>query len=131
MAKVLIVEDEPLVARMYQEALSFDKHEVEIAVGGKEGIEKALQGRPDIILLDVMMPELDGMQVLKTLKSKDDTKDIPIVMLTNLSGKYDKELAKKYGASDYWTKTDVDYRSLGKNIVGILDKAKEEGKEVN
>ena len=115
-----------MVARMYQKALTFEGHEVEFAVGGREGISKAEEIGPDLVLLDVMMPEPDGMTVLKTLKSKDSTKDIPVILLTNLSAQYDKDLAKEYGASDYWVKSDVDYKKLGEKITEFLNGMKGE-----
>jgi len=101
MTKVLIVEDEDLVARMYDKALKFEGFDVTIALGGQDGLEKVKTIKPDLVLLDIMMPEPDGMEVLEKIKTDDEVKDIPVVMLTNLSGKHDAVLAAERGAADY------------------------------
>ncbi|HLE48862.1 MAG TPA: response regulator [Patescibacteria group bacterium] len=124
MTKVLIVEDEPLVARMYQKSLSFSDIDSEVAIGGLEGLNKAKKILPDLILLDIMMPEPDGMEVLEKLKEDPDTKNIPVVILTNLSGKYDSELAKEKGAVDYWVKKDAEPKELGRKIEELLNSKK-------
>ena len=118
--KVLIIEDEPLVGRMYQKALKFDGIESEVAVGGNEGITKASTFAPDLILCDIMMPDPDGIEVLETLKKNAETASIPVVMLTNLSGKHDAELALSKGAKEYWIKKDADLKSLGSRIRKML-----------
>lgn len=122
MAKILIVEDEPLVARVYQKSLGFNNHEVVVALNGKEGLEKMRSERPDIVLLDVMMPEMNGMQVLEEANNDPEIKHIPIVMLTNLSGKHDAELAISKGAVEYWVKKDAKPLELGKRIEELLGK---------
>lgn len=122
--KVLIIEDEDLIARMYEKTLSFDGFEVEVAIGGKDGLEKAKSFNPDLILLDIMMPEPDGMEVLDTLKRQPDTNHIPVVMLTNLSGKQDAELALEKGAVEYWIKKEAKPRELGEKITNIVNKNK-------
>jgi CheY-like chemotaxis protein len=114
--KVLIIEDEDLVARMYQKSLEFDDFDVEVAIGGKEGITSIKEHKPDLVLLDIMMPEPDGMEVLEKIKEDPETKNIPIIMLTNLSGEYDAKLAISKGASDYWVKKDSSPVALGKKI---------------
>jgi two-component system, OmpR family, alkaline phosphatase synthesis response regulator PhoP len=120
MTKVLIVEDEPLVARLYEKALTNDGYEVTTAIGGKDGIEKA-NSVPDLILLDIMMPEPNGMEVLQTLRRNPETFKIPIIVLTNLSGSHDAELAINKGATDYWVKKDVKPREMGKMVSEILN----------
>ncbi len=113
MMKILIVEDEPIVARMYQRALKEGGLEnIITAVGGREGLAKAKNELPDVILLDVMMPEPNGIQVLEELKANEKTKHIPVIMLTNLSGKSDIELAMKKGADNYWVKKELEITDL-------------------
>lgn len=128
MAKIMIIEDEPLVARMYQKTLTNEGFKVTTAIGGQEGISRVKNDKPDFVLLDIMMPEPNGMQVLEKLKSDPDTKGIPIVMLTNLSGKHDAELALKKGANGYWVKKDVEPKGLAAKIRAILEK-KGEGEQ--
>jgi len=121
MTKVLIVEDEDLVARMYDKALKFEGFDVTIALGGQDGLEKVKTIKPDLVLLDIMMPEPDGMEVLEKIKTDDEVKDIPVVMLTNLSGKHDAVLAAERGAADYWVKSDINIKDLGKMITDIIN----------
>ena len=106
MAKVLIVEDDPLISRMYQKIFTFEKYEVEMAADGEEGLDKALQVKPTIILLDVMMPKLNGLEVLEKLKADEATKNIPVIILTNLSGQLDAETALAKGAVKYIVKSE-------------------------
>jgi len=123
--KVLIVEDEPLVARMYQKSLEASGYTAILAMGGEDGLEKIENEKPDLVLLDIMMPEPNGIEVLKKLKSNESTKKIPVVMMSNLSGKHDAELALSKGALDYWVKKDSDVSKIG-NMIGevIADGAK-------
>jgi len=106
MAKVLIIEDDPLMSRMYQKIFSFGKYEVETAGDGEEGLEKVNASTPTIILLDVMMPKMNGLQVLEKLKANPATKTIPVVMLTNLAGQQDAEAALAKGAVKYIIKSE-------------------------
>ncbi len=122
MAKVLIIEDEQLIAQMYEKSLEKGGLEAIIGLGGKEGIEVAKKEKPDLILLDLMMPEPDGMQVLSSLKLDPETKLIPVIVLTNVTGENDRELAMKKGASGFWFKKDVDPVTLPSRVREILSK---------
>lgn len=122
MAKILIIEDEPLVTRVYEKSLRFKNYDVVTAKNGKEGFEMIKSEKPDLVLLDVMMPEMNGMQVLEAAMTDPETKDIPIVMLTNLSGKHDAELALSKGAVEYWVKKDANPLEFDKKIAEILEK---------
>lgn len=118
MAKVLMIEDDPLVSRMYTKVFRFEGIEVEVSKDGQEGIEMAKAVKPDLIFCDVMMPRMNGMQVLEALKADINTKDIPIIMLTNLSGTHDAENAVKKGAAGYMVKSEYKPKE-------IAEKAKE------
>ncbi len=107
--KVLITEDDPLMSRMYQKIFTFEGYEVIMAGNGEEGLEKAKLEKPTIILLDVMMPKMNGLQMLEKLKLDPDTKKIPVIMLTNLAGEKDAENAMSKGA--------VKYRLNGTNVL--------------
>ena len=120
MIKVLIVEDEPLLSKMYTKALSPQEFQVTAVNNSTEGIEKAKLDKPDLILLDIMMPEPNGIQALHTLKSDPVTHDIPVVMLTNVSDKLDISYTTSQGAIDYWIKSEIDVETLGDKIKGVL-----------
>ena len=108
MATVLIVEDDPLMSRMYQKIFTFRKLDVEMAADGQEALDKvaAAKPKPTVILLDVMMPKMNGMQVLEKLKANPETKSIPVIMLTNLAGQQDAEAALSKGAVKYIIKSE-------------------------
>jgi len=80
--KILVVDDERHIVRLVQVNLEREGHQVVSAFDGKEALKKVESEKPDLIVLDVMMPHMDGFEVLKRLKSDDKTKDIPVVMLT-------------------------------------------------
>ena len=101
MSKILIIEDDPLMQRMYQKAFSFDKYEVSVAGDGVEGLDKVRAEKPTVVLLDVMMPKMNGLETLVKIKSDPEIKSIPVIMLTNLAGSADAEKALESGAVKY------------------------------
>lgn len=120
MPKILIVEDDPLISRMYQKMFTFEKFEVATAKNGQEGVEKATQQKPDAILLDVMMPELNGLEVLEKLKSQPETKNIPVIMLTNMSDAGDAEAFLEKGAVKYIVKSDYTPKQVADMVAEVL-----------
>lgn len=120
MAKVLIIEDDPLMSRMYQKIFSFENYEVDMANDGEEGIQKAANFKPTVILLDVMMPKMNGLQVLERLKADENTKAIPVVMLTNLAGQQDAETALSKGAVRYIIKSEHDPKEVADMVKQII-----------
>lgn len=120
MAKVLIVEDDPLMSRMYQKIFTFQKYEVEIAGDGQEALDKLLGFKPTIILLDIMMPKMNGLEVLEKLKANPETKDIPVIMLTNLAGQQDAETALSKGAVKYIVKSEHDPKEIADMVDQVV-----------
>jgi twitching motility two-component system response regulator PilH len=120
MAKILITEDDSLMSRMYQKIFTFEGYEVVLATNGEEGVEKARSERPTIILLDVMMPKMNGMQALEKLKADPDTKSIPVIMLTNLAGQQDAETALSKGAVKYIVKSEYEPKQVATMVKEIL-----------
>ncbi len=104
MIKILVVDDEPHITELLQFNLELNDYNVEIAHDGKEAIEKAKSTQYDLIILDVMIPHVDGFGVLKILKKDNKYKDVPILMLTAKSTESDKVLGLETGADDYMTK---------------------------
>ncbi len=104
MKKILVIEDNPGVRENLEEVLELYGYEVSTAANGKEGVQQALNDPPDLILCDVMMPELDGYGVLNILSSKAQTSDIPFVFLTAKTEKSDMRRGMNLGADDYITK---------------------------
>lgn len=120
MAKILIVEDDPLMSRMYQKIFTFEGYEVDMAGDGVEGLEKVRTIKPTLVLLDIMMPKMNGLEVLEKLKADPETKAIPIVMLTNLAGQQDAETAMSKGAIKYIIKSEYDPKQVVNMVKEIL-----------
>lgn len=120
MAKLLIVEDDPLISRLYEKIFTFDKHKVVLAHNGEDGLVKVKEEKPNLILLDVMMPKMNGLQMLERLKADPETKPIPVVMLTNLAGEKDAETALSKGAVKYIVKSDYDPKQISDMVKEIL-----------
>lgn len=101
MSKILIIEDEAKIARFVELELKHEGNEVEKALDGRTGLDMALQGSYDLILLDVMLPGLNGMEVLRRIRIE---KDVPVIMLTARDAVMDKVSGLDAGADDYITK---------------------------
>lgn len=102
---ILLIEDEGLLTRMYSKKLEVDGFEVATAENGNEGIEKAKEIQPDLIVCDVMMPEKDGLSTLQDLKTDEETKDILVIMLSNVADENYVEEALELGAVSYLIKS--------------------------
>lgn len=105
--KILIIEDDQFVMDIYQTKLKHEGFEVEIASNGLEALEKLekMERLPDLVLLDILMPYMSGLETLEKLKATENLKNIPVIMLTNLSQKEDIEESLRLGASDYLIKS--------------------------
>lgn len=101
MKKVLIIEDEQNLARFIELELKYEQYEVDITYDGLSGLNKALQQNYDIILLDLMLPEMDGLEVCQRIRAQKDT---PIIMITAKGEVYDKVTGLDNGADDYIVK---------------------------
>jgi len=120
MTTILITEDDPLMSRMYQKIFTFEGFQVEMAADGQEGLDKARELKPTMILLDVMMPKLNGLQVLEKLKADPETKAIPVIMLTNLAGQQDAENALTKGAIKYIVKSEYEPKQVADMVKELL-----------
>ncbi len=99
--RVLLVDDDEIILRLHEKYLSGSKYKVIKAKSGMEGIEKAKKFLPDIIIMDVMMPELDGIATALKLKSIENTRSIPIIMCTAVKEDEDEIVARHLGVVDY------------------------------
>lgn len=102
--KILVVEDDSFLAGMYVTKLGLEGFSVDLAGDGKEGLKKAREWKPDLILLDIILPVMDGFAMLEQLKSDEEIRAIPVVLLTNLGQKGDVERGLSLGAADYLIK---------------------------
>ena len=102
--KILVVDDEDNIARAIQINLELSGHEVISVRCGRDALERVFSDRPDLIVLDVMMPEMNGFEVLDKLKANEATAGIPVIMLTARDAYRDVQAAQRRGADFYWTK---------------------------
>ena len=102
--KVLIVDDEPSIAKILRKQLEVAGFEVNVGVDGEDGLAKAREWRPELILLDVMLPKLSGHEVCKALKADAELKKVPVIMLTAKTQRQDQDLAQAQGADGFLTK---------------------------
>lgn len=105
--KILLVEDDVALASVYKSRLEIEGFEVREVINGEEALSNAIEFKPDLILLDAMMPKISGFDVLDILRNTQDTMNIKVVMLTALSQPKDKERAESLGVDDYLVKTQV------------------------
>lgn len=102
--KILIIEDDDLLSGMYITKFSKEGFNVIFSKNGEEGLEKARQEKPDIILLDILLPKMSGFDVLKKLKEDGSTAIIPVIVLTNISQETEIKKGFQLGAVDYLIK---------------------------
>lgn len=113
-AKILVIDDEPHLVEVLANRLQTNHYEVLTAVTGREGLEKAVKEKPDLILLDILMSDLDGYRLLQSLREKAETKSIPVIMLTVKKWSEDIQRAISGGAVDYVVKPFDPNNLLGK-----------------
>jgi DNA-binding response OmpR family regulator len=101
---ILLVEDDTFLAGMYVTKLTMEHFDVELAGDGQAGLEKVKKIKPSLILLDVLLPKMDGFEVLRAIKSDPESRDIPVILLTNLGQKSDVLRGLDLGAADYLIK---------------------------
>lgn len=119
--KILLVDDEDIIHQSIKRAFEKSPYEFLSAYNGNEGVEKASQFLPDLILLDINMPEKDGYAVVRAIRGNKGTKHIPIIMLTGLGEVVDKVVGYELGVEDYMTKP-FDVESLRSHVGSFLNK---------
>ena len=120
MAKVAILEDETILAQALSVELLSEGYEVVSATDGKSGLSLIKKEKPDVVLLDIMMPEMDGFEVLEALKRIKN--NVKVIVLSNLGEDRDKERALELGAHDYYVKSSTDLSDLKPKIEKLLKK---------
>lgn len=119
MAKLLLIaEDDPFMGKMYSLALQSEGVEVRIAVDGQDAIGAMEKQKPDLLLLDLLMPNMDGFEVLKHIQKKGYT--FPVIILSNLSQDIDRQKCTELGAKDYFVKNETDLQDLATKVTTYL-----------
>jgi DNA-binding response OmpR family regulator len=119
-AKILIIEDDRYISKMYQLKLSLENYDVQVAENGRQGVDKVKEFMPNIILLDLLMPELDGFEVLKLVKSDESTKNIPVLIMSNLGQEDHIQKGLQMGAIGYIVKSQYTPSRVVEKIKDVL-----------
>ena len=118
--KVLLVEDDKMIIDMYTLKFTQEGYDVVQAENGKDGLDLAKTSNPDIILLDIILPQMDGFTVLKELKADANLKDTPVVLLTNLGQDGDVKKGLELGANDYLIKANYTPSQVVDKVKSVL-----------
>ena len=122
MKKILFIEDESALQTTFGEVLGQEGYELISALDGEIGLRLAEEKMPDLILLDLILPKVSGFDVLEKLKKDEKTKDIPIIVLTNLEGVNEVQKALDLGAKTYLVKANYKLEEITEKIKEILEK---------
>ena len=118
--KVLFIEDESALQKTFGDILKQERYEMISALDGETGLRLAKTQKPDLILLDLILPRVNGFEVLKKLKEDKETKDIPVIVLTNLEGIGDVDKAVELGATTYLVKAQYSLEEVVQKIKQAL-----------
>lgn len=120
--KILLVEDDRFFRKFYVEKLKESGFEIDEADDGTQGLEKMRSFKPDLVILDIIMPNKDGFEVLKEIKTDSALNKIPVLVFSTLGQEQDVEKAKKIGAADYVNKSLFDFNDLLNKINTLIGK---------
>ena len=119
-ARILLIEDDKFLRRACEAGLKKRGLTVLTAVDGEEGLRQARSEHPDLILLDMLMPKLSGIEALEQLKKDEQTRNIPVVVLSNSSLEADRQKARELGAIGYLIKASLSLRELGDKVTDLI-----------
>ena len=120
MKKILLVEDEEIMISLLQKKLTKEGYEISVARDGEEGLKAMREVRPDLVLLDIIMPKMGGFEVMEEMGKDKNLKDIPVIVISNSGQPVELDKAQKLGAKDWLIKTEFDPQEvLGKVVKQI------------
>lgn len=122
--KILIIEDDKFLLKLYSDQLKHGGFEVSGVLTGEEGLHRVSKQKPDLILLDLLLPKKNGFEILSDLKLNPKTKGIPVMILTNLAQETDVQKGMELGAASYLIKTEFSINQLGELVKECIVKAK-------
>ncbi|MDP2930741.1 MAG: response regulator [bacterium] len=120
--KILIVEDDRFLRELIGKKLDVEGYQVCEAIDGEQGVRAAKSEKPDLVLLDLILPGIDGFEVLSRIKQDIETKQIPVIILSNLGQKEDIEKGFNLGAADYLIKAHFTPKEVAEKVITILSK---------
>lgn len=122
MKKILVVEDDQYLIHAYKLKLSQAGFKVELASDGANALDAMKKFKPDVVILDLIMPNVDGFSFLDSMKRDERFKEVPVIVASNLGQKEDVDRAKSLGAVDYFVKSNVSLETIIDKITAVLSK---------
>jgi len=122
--KILIIEDEEILLGLLQKKLKQEGYEVLIARDGKQGLRMMRKTKPDLILLDIVMPKMGGFEVMEEMGKDEDLKKIPVIIISNSGQPVELDKAKRLGAQDWLIKTEFGPQEVLDKVIKQIGKAK-------
>lgn len=122
LGKILLIEDDLPMVKMYNTRLEKENFEIEVAYTGEEGLEKIKEWLPDLVVLDLMIPKIGGMELLEQLRADSKTKNLPVIILSNLSQEQDIVRSRELGVKDFLIKANFTPSQVIEKIKSYLKK---------
>jgi DNA-binding response OmpR family regulator len=120
--KILLIEDEEILTDLLQKKLTISGYEVFLAKDGEKGLAAVRELKPDLVLLDIIMPKMSGMDVLAKMKEEGNLKKIPVIIISNSGQPVELDRAKKLGAIDWLVKTEFDPGEVIEKVIKQIGK---------
>jgi len=117
MKKILIIEDEEIILNLLQKKLSQEGYEISVAKDGQEGLRLMKEVKPDLILLDIVMPKIGGFEVMEEMQKEDELKNIPVIVVSNSGQPVEIDKAQALGAKDWLIKTEFDPKEVIEKVI--------------
>ena len=121
MSSILLVEDDEIIAKMYCTLFQKENFDIASVLSGIDSHQKAIEISPDLILMDIMMPRMNGFEALDVIRADSRTTRIPVIILTNLADEYSKDEALRRGVVNYLIKSDVENSQLVSLVRETID----------
>lgn len=129
MKKIIIVEDEEILKNLLHKKLTAEGYQVDVAEDGEEGLSKIRADKPDLILLDIIMPKMNGIEMLEEMVKDDLLKDIPVIVVSNSGQPVEIDRAQKLGARDWLVKTEFEPQEVIDKVIALIGPGENEGGE--
>jgi len=123
MKKIIIVEDEEILRKLLQKKLTAEGYQVEVAENGEIGLSKIRENKPDLIVLDIIMPKMGGFEMLEEMRKEEGISDTPVIVVSNSGQPVEIDRAQKLGAEDWLVKTEFDPQEVINKVVQQIGKA--------
>ncbi len=118
--KLLVVEDDEFISAIYAKKLSMEGYEVRLAENGEKALSMMREEKPDLVLLDIIMPVMDGFEALRQIRADEKLRDVKVAVLSNLSEDKEMSQTRELGAVDYLVKANISVADLSTKVAGYL-----------